>query len=84
MDLTLAAVFGGLLLIGALECRQAVVAALTLAIFEGAIRKWVFPEYHQWVYFAKDFLLLGAYLGFFGPRLVRKKRLFDQHPAISY
>lgn len=50
--------------------RIAIQYALLLMIFEGAIRKWVFPSAQDLVYFAKDVLLLGAYLGFFrGPRL---------------
>src|SRR5206468_6400442 len=49
--------------------RIAIQYALLLMIFEGAIRKWVFPSAQDLVCFAKDVLLLGAYLGFFrGPR----------------
>ncbi len=70
-----------LLVFGALKERQAVVGVMILAVFEGAIRKWMFPEYHQWIYISKDMLLLGAYLSFFGTRLVLKKRLFEHHPA---
>jgi hypothetical protein len=44
--------------------RTAVQMAMVLAIFEGAIRKWVFPGAQDLVYFAKDVLLLGAYMGF--------------------
>jgi hypothetical protein len=44
--------------------RGAVQAALVLLIFEGAIRKWLVPGAQDLVYFAKDVLLLGAYLGF--------------------
>jgi hypothetical protein len=53
--------------------RAAVKGALVLLVVEGAIRKWVFPGSQQVVYFAKDFLLLGAYAGYFsaGPVLWR-------------
>jgi hypothetical protein len=44
--------------------RQAVQAALVLLIFEGAIRKWLFPSSQDLVYFAKDVVLLGAYVGY--------------------
>ena len=27
-------------------------------VLEGAIRKWLFPSYQQYVYFIKDFLIL--------------------------
>ena len=44
--------------------REAVQLAMVLVIFEGAIRKWVFPGAQDLIYFAKDVLLLGAYAGF--------------------
>ncbi len=44
--------------------RLAVQAALVLLVMEGAIRKWVLPGSQDLVYFAKDALLLGCYLGF--------------------
>jgi hypothetical protein len=44
--------------------RRAVQVAMVLVIFEGAIRKWLFPGSQDLVYFAKDVVLLGAYLGF--------------------
>lgn len=46
----------------------AVQAALILLVFEGAIRKWLLPGAQDLVYFAKDVLLLGAYVGFFRSR----------------
>ncbi|HEY3569717.1 MAG TPA: hypothetical protein VGP73_17420 [Thermoanaerobaculia bacterium] len=55
--------------------RTAVQYALFLMIFEGAIRKWVFPGAQDLVYFAKDVLLLGAYLGFFRDRPRLRLRL---------
>jgi hypothetical protein len=45
--------------------RRAVHAALVVALLEGAIRKWVFPQGSELVYFFKDIILLGAYLKFF-------------------
>ncbi len=57
---------GGLLfLLGLSNWRYGVFGALLLAVFEGALRKWVLPEASQAVYFAKDFLLLGAYVRYF-------------------
>ncbi len=44
--------------------REAVQLAMVLVIFEGALRKWVFPGAQDLIYFAKDVLLLGAYGGF--------------------
>jgi hypothetical protein len=37
---------------------------LILVVLEGAIRKWVAPGAASYVYFAKDFLILGVYSGF--------------------
>ncbi len=76
-----AVVLGGLLLAGVLAWRQAIIVALVLAVFEGAIRKWLLPGSQEAVYFAKDALLLGAYLSFYGARLRRRERLFMPHPA---
>jgi len=60
-------ILGGaaLFLVGAANWRYGVFGALLLAVFEGAIRKWVLPQASQMVYFGKDFLLLGAYAGYF-------------------
>src|SRR5712691_11334424 len=71
----------GLGALGVLRWRVAVIAALILAVFEGALRKWVLPEFGQWIYFAKDLLLIGAYVGFWGPRVVRRQRQRLWHPA---
>jgi hypothetical protein len=54
-----------LFLFGCLNWRRGVAAALVMLIFEGAIRKWVVPQASQFVYFAKDVLLLGAYAAFY-------------------
>lgn len=45
--------------------RRAVHAALVVALFEGAIRKWALPQASELVYFFKDIILLGAYIKFF-------------------
>ena len=45
--------------------RLAVKMALVIALFEGALRKWVFPGGQELVYLLKDVFLIGAYLRFF-------------------
>ncbi|HSK77244.1 MAG TPA: hypothetical protein VLQ45_12380, partial [Thermoanaerobaculia bacterium] len=55
--------------------RKAVQYAMVMLILEGAIRKWVFPGSQDLVYFAKDVLLLGAYLGFLRDRPRLRYRL---------
>src|SRR2546425_691227 len=67
--------------LGVARWRVALLTALIIAVFEGALRKWVFPEAGQWIYFAKDFLILGAYVGFFGPRVIQHSALLVSHPA---
>jgi hypothetical protein len=61
------AAIGGLVLLSwsYSNWRKAVKAALVLALFEGAVRKWVWPGGQELVYFLKDGVLLGAYLRFF-------------------
>jgi hypothetical protein len=55
--------------------RSGVKAALVLLIFEGALRKWVFPGAQDLVYFAKDVVLLGAYGGFVRSGAYRRVRI---------
>lgn len=57
--------------------RAAVKMALVVALLEGALRKWLFPQGQELVYFLKDVFLFGAYLKFFlAPDLdVRSHRL---------
>src|SRR5438552_17991416 len=76
----LGAILGtALFTLGMRRCREAIPAALVLAVFEGAVRKWVFPDYSQFIYLAKDVLLLGAYAGFFLPRVLRHQPLALRH-----
>lgn len=44
--------------------RRAVLVAMVLLVFEGALRKWALPEAQAALYLAKDVILLGAYVGF--------------------
>lgn len=44
--------------------RAAVKVAIILALFEGAIRKWLMPGAQELAYFLKDIFLFGAYLKF--------------------
>jgi hypothetical protein len=45
--------------------RTAVKIAFILVLFEGAIRKWGFPQAQELIYFGKDMILMGAYLRFY-------------------
>lgn len=44
---------------------------LALAVLDGAIRKWLLPEFEQLVYVAKDALLVALVLWYFSNRSVR-------------
>ncbi len=59
--------FGGLIIVALSfsNWRAAVKCALVVALLEGAIRKWVFPQGQELIYFLKDGILLGAYLKFY-------------------
>ncbi|MEQ8994951.1 MAG: hypothetical protein RID53_00410 [Coleofasciculus sp. B1-GNL1-01] len=52
--------------ISSLNWRHTVKAVLFILVVEGALRKWIFPQASDLIYFLKDFLLLGAYLSYFG------------------
>lgn len=54
--------------------RTAVKLAMVLLILEGAIRKWLLPSAQDLVYFVKDGILLGAYLGFLRTRIAHRYR----------
>lgn len=45
--------------------RAATAAAMYLLVFEGALRKWIFPAAQEYIYFAKDLVLFAVYLRLF-------------------
>ncbi|MEM8639150.1 MAG: hypothetical protein AAGG51_10095 [Cyanobacteria bacterium P01_G01_bin.54] len=47
------------------DWRRAVKAVFFILVFDGALRKWVLPQASEFIYFFKDFVLLGAYLRYF-------------------
>ncbi|HEV8238173.1 MAG TPA: hypothetical protein VGS57_02250 [Thermoanaerobaculia bacterium] len=55
--------------------RQGTQAVMVLLVVEGAIRKWMFPQSQQLVYFAKDVLLLGCYAGYVRSQAMRRYRV---------
>lgn len=55
----------GVIALSAVNWRWSVKAALVIAVLEGVIRKWVFPQASDLVYFLKDAVLLGAYIHYF-------------------
>lgn len=61
----------GLLAILALGClclqgwRRSIYLLFIVIIFEGAIRKWVFPQLSELIYFLKDFILIAIYINYY-------------------
>lgn len=52
---------------------------LVIVLFEGALRRWFFPQARDLIYFLKDFILIGAYIGF----ARRSRQLVDRYPFIK-
>ena len=61
--------------------RTAVKAVFFLTVTEGALRKWVLPQASDMIYFLKDFVLLGAYVKYYGIAIVEKKFNLKNHPV---
>lgn len=74
-------VVGLVVLLSAQDWQRSVKAVLVLLVLEGALRKWVLPQASQFIYFLKDFVLIGAYLRYFLLSTVQT-RLFTQTPFI--
>ena len=52
------------LILMARKWRSVVLGAMILMVFEGALRKWVFPSLQAQIYFAKDAILFASFFGF--------------------
>lgn len=72
---------GLIVLLSAQNWQRSVKAVLVLVVLEGALRKWVLPQASQFIYFLKDFVLIGAYLRYFLLSPVQT-RLFTQKPIV--
>ncbi len=70
----------GLFVLSFFYWRAAVFGVLFWVVVEGALRKWVFPDYQAFIYLLKFIALGGAYLRFYGGRLVHRERLIPSHP----
>lgn len=60
--------------------KTAVKAVFLLTVIEGALRKWVLPQASELIYFLKDFVLLGAYIKFYGTVGIGRKVKIINHP----
>ncbi len=52
---------------------------LVLVIIEGALRRWVFPQARDLIYFFKDLILIGSYIGFAS----QPRPMIDRYPFIK-
>jgi hypothetical protein len=52
--------------LSSLNWRRSLKTVLVLVVLEGALRKWVLPQASDLLYFLKDFILLGAYIRYYG------------------
>ncbi|MFB2935442.1 hypothetical protein ACE1B6_09195 [Aerosakkonemataceae cyanobacterium BLCC-F154] len=60
--------------------KTAVKTVFFLAVFEGALRKWILPQASELIYFLKDLVLLGAYVRFYGTAATRRRFVITNHP----
>lgn len=60
--------------------RLAVKAVFLLTVIEGALRKWALPQANEMIYFLKDFVLLGAYIRYYGMAVTNRKLIIKNHP----
>lgn len=54
-----------ILVLSAMNWRRSLAIVFVLVVLEGALRKWLLPEFSNLLYFLKDVILLGAYCRFF-------------------
>jgi hypothetical protein len=64
---------------GFLFWRGGLVAAFLLVVLEGALRKWAFPEYQNFLYWSKDLVLAGVYARYFGAKVLNQNQLIPSH-----
>jgi hypothetical protein len=64
--------------------RAAVQLAMIVLVLEGAVRKWLFVEAQDIIYFGKDILLLAAYGGFLANRRRIRDRWIPPAPALYF
>jgi hypothetical protein len=68
--------------LSSLNWRYTVKAVLFVVVIEGVLRKWVFPQASELIYFLKEFVLVGAYINYYafsklGQKYFFKKSLFN-------
>jgi hypothetical protein len=74
----------GIAFFSVINWRTAAKSVFFLVVFEGALRKWILPQASEIIYFLKDFVILGAYTGYFGfSRIKRNPALQNKNFLIN-
>ncbi|WP_103668172.1 hypothetical protein [Pseudanabaena sp. BC1403] len=80
MEIIGALTFVVLIIFGASQnWKLSIKTILVIVLIEGALRRWAFPQVKDLIYFLKDFILIGAYIGFAS----RPRQLEDRYPFIK-
>lgn len=61
------------------DWKLSIKAILVMVIIEGALRRWALPQAKDLIYFFKDFILIGSYIGFAS----RPRSTVARYPAIT-
>ncbi|BAZ24822.1 hypothetical protein NIES4073_57220 [Kalymmatonema gypsitolerans NIES-4073] len=62
--ITLLAIFF-IVSLSSINWRFSVKSVLFIVVIEGALRKWFLPQASDFIYFLKDFVLIGAYINYY-------------------
>ncbi len=80
MEIIGALAFVVILIFGASQnWKLSIKTILVIVLIEGALRRWALPQAKDLIYFLKDFILIGAYIGFAS----RPRQLEDRYPFIK-
>lgn len=80
MEIIGALAFVVILIFGASQnWKLSIKTILVIVLIEGALRRWALPQAKDLIYFLKDFILIGAYIGFAS----RPRQLADPYPFIK-
>jgi hypothetical protein len=80
MEIIGALAFVVILIFGASQnWKLSIKTILVIVLIEGALRRWALPQAKDLIYFLKDFILIGAYIGFAS----RPRQLADRYPFIK-
>jgi hypothetical protein len=59
--------------LSSINWRVSVKSVFFILVIEGALRKWIFPQASEMIYFLKDLVLFGVYINYYGFLPAQKK-----------